>query len=1031
MPLLPFRLHAPFFFSLNKIITIPEKAAVNAASSDNFYCIFSQIKLPLLKDKSRYRISTFLQIQNMYLLGKIMFKKCSDFFESLCKENLEEFGKGTNHLKMLSEQLYSDDTHFLFEILQNAEDAGASEIAFVLRADVLDIYHNGRVFSESDVRAVTQFAQSTKDDLTKIGKFGLGFKSVHAITEAPEIHSDIFHFCIKKYIRPEEIEPKAVNEWTTLFSLPFKETKAEAIYKGLSERLQNFDTRCLLFLKNLEQISFYIGGNDKGRYTKQVTERPNGLLQISLTGKEQQSFIIFQKGTEQQKIDLAFACTDSDKGKTLEKAQDTKLFVWFPTIKETGLHFLLNGNFITTASRESIPENNEHNKALIELAAELLAEALPQIKAAGLCDLSFLQTLPIEAGNFPESSFFCPLFAKIKDILKKEDYLPTAKQSFTSAQRAVIARSGELINLYTPEGKIWLSTAITRDRTPALLNYLEKSLGIEIISPTDFARRIDESFLAIQTDDWFIQFYQFLRAQRDLWSVRTIYKGRGFHKEAGILTTKPIIRLSDNSLYLPEKAFLPIETLIAYPMVKKVLTENEEALKFLKDLGLREPDTVDYIIKTILPKYWQFPNVSDEEYKGDLQQILDVLNSKSLDASSKLKEQLSGLKLIKCEDGIFREAGEVYCSSNLLKAWFKYSSNINFADEALSEKDQIKLGTMTRPDIIPVADYRYRDLAVIAGMGDFFTQLDSENIVTLKDILLQFNSKYPCLFMNDEITLTPSDKNYKNLSKNLLSTAQWILGKDGQFYKPADIVKEDIAESIKEIARLPFEFKTNREKELEEEAAALGKKLVDAERYDKYEAWERQQAAAKQQQEADWIPEVEPTQAIFTENELAAIPERESNPRIAQSRIMDSRNVFSEEYSEPPQPSSKKAKAVGEWGEEAVKGFLITEEGYTEKEIKILNENGNIGTGRDIECWRNGKLEKIIEVKSTENLTDHAFKVSGHQWEVARKEGDLYWLYILFGAGSENPEIVCVQNPIKKWKDGELQADPVNFIIRR
>ena len=41
---------------------------------------------------------------------------------------------------------YNDPSHFIYEMLQNAEDEEAKEVRFVLYEDRLDIYHNGKPF---------------------------------------------------------------------------------------------------------------------------------------------------------------------------------------------------------------------------------------------------------------------------------------------------------------------------------------------------------------------------------------------------------------------------------------------------------------------------------------------------------------------------------------------------------------------------------------------------------------------------------------------------------------------------------------------------------------------------------------------------------------------------------------------------------------------------------------------------------------------------------------------------------------------
>ena len=123
-------------------------------------------------------------------------------YEKIRDENVARYGWDTAVLDLLG-QLYSERTHFIFELIQNAEDAGATELAFELFDDRLEVRHDGRPFTEADVRGVCGVGKSGKSgDLTKIGKFGIGFKSVYAYTRSPRIHSADEHFRIERYVRP-------------------------------------------------------------------------------------------------------------------------------------------------------------------------------------------------------------------------------------------------------------------------------------------------------------------------------------------------------------------------------------------------------------------------------------------------------------------------------------------------------------------------------------------------------------------------------------------------------------------------------------------------------------------------------------------------------------------------------------------------------------------------------------------------------------------------------------------------------------
>ena len=110
-------------------------------------------------------------------------------YEKIREENIARYGWDTAVLDLLG-QLYSERTHFIFELIQNAEDAGATELAFELAADRLELRHDGRPLTEADVRGVCGVGKSGKSgDLTAIGKFGIGFKSVYAYTKSPRVYS--------------------------------------------------------------------------------------------------------------------------------------------------------------------------------------------------------------------------------------------------------------------------------------------------------------------------------------------------------------------------------------------------------------------------------------------------------------------------------------------------------------------------------------------------------------------------------------------------------------------------------------------------------------------------------------------------------------------------------------------------------------------------------------------------------------------------------------------------------------------------
>ena len=73
----------------------------------------------------------------------LLYKQISD-------NNRVKYGTEAERILKIIINQYSDRTHFIYEILQNAEDAGATYIKFHLEKERLVILHNGRPFNEKD-----------------------------------------------------------------------------------------------------------------------------------------------------------------------------------------------------------------------------------------------------------------------------------------------------------------------------------------------------------------------------------------------------------------------------------------------------------------------------------------------------------------------------------------------------------------------------------------------------------------------------------------------------------------------------------------------------------------------------------------------------------------------------------------------------------------------------------------------------------------------------------------------------------------
>src|SRR5262249_40028078 len=106
-------------------------------------------------------------------------------YRAIAEENIQRYGTAIDEYgpQLLADR-YSDRTHFIYELLQNAEDAIGwrlqlgrdieRSVAFHLTREALLFRHSGLPFAEEHVRGICNIGKGTKRrDLTAIGKHGL------------------------------------------------------------------------------------------------------------------------------------------------------------------------------------------------------------------------------------------------------------------------------------------------------------------------------------------------------------------------------------------------------------------------------------------------------------------------------------------------------------------------------------------------------------------------------------------------------------------------------------------------------------------------------------------------------------------------------------------------------------------------------------------------------------------------------------------------------------------------------------------
>ena len=255
--------------------------------------------------------------QITHLAHSLHLTPLSEYFD-ISDDLFEDFGQHEPLVLRLKNILrdYTDGLTIVKELLQNADDAGATEVnlCYDARQHNVDpktllysgmaksygpalIVHNDAVFTDEDFQNITKLAAATKQNKPlKIGKFGVGFCSVYHITDVPSFVSREYLYifdptlqCLEKQIRDKSRPGKrlkftqkiatfsnqlvpfnGLNKFDskkpfkgTMFRFPFRSSSSEISsiqytehhIKELIEDIKKSSSKLLLFLQHVRHIT--------------------------------------------------------------------------------------------------------------------------------------------------------------------------------------------------------------------------------------------------------------------------------------------------------------------------------------------------------------------------------------------------------------------------------------------------------------------------------------------------------------------------------------------------------------------------------------------------------------------------------------------------------------------------------------------------------------------------------------------------------------------------------------------------------
>lgn len=648
---------------------------------------------------------------------------------------------------------YTDPVHFIYELLQNADDANATKVFIRLEKDGFVFRHNGSThFTISDpdkaeeddkrgkyghLNSLTGIGSSTKPSdvkKNKIGKFGIGFKSVFKYTDHPHIYDDIICFALYDYVVPELLttDHPLRNSGETLFYLPFDKanfSKKQA-YSEIEEKLKTLDNP-ILFLHNIQEIEWESATSKGGTYSKELLKSQKykdvvceNIKLHNFSVEDTKELWMFTRKIQLNEGRFPISVGLYIKDGKIDTTARPKVFCFFPTRESLDLCFVMHAPFALIDNREAIKETEAINDKLFEELAILASDALLALRDIGIkekntyIDESIFQIVPLSSKYAYDirDKWYNKFFYHFKDLLTNADIHRAQDGSYVCTKHALkidntlrklLSEDQGSDLLYFKQHEYYYSLIGTHREKYKYVHinlalrrsenfvYYFNLIGLKTLYLEDFVNKFTKRFIQHQSDEWLEKFYHFLTTSG---GQKLLIEGDEYDDDNLSLRNKPIIRDSNGEFLAPYNGnevmiFTPDEGEVdGIRYVDKGLLSNPDFIKVLELLGISTPDIHDIIENSIFPKYEDDYEVEWEEYEKDFKTIFKAYKSSKSDY---FIQQVRDNFPFRSTDDYLIEWKRMRKDTHVLKQLLSDSDTIYVLDSAYYEKlvpqNQLKL----------------------------------------------------------------------------------------------------------------------------------------------------------------------------------------------------------------------------------------------------------------------------------------------------------------------------------------------------
>ena len=280
--------------------------------------------------------------------------------------------------------------HILSELLQNADDAGASQASVTIENDRFIFEHDGHDFTEAHLAStLCRFGYSNKRALHTIGFRGIGFKSTFSLGgNRVELYTPTLAVAFRRarFTEPHWIKVDKLARNVTRVEVPIATTNLRhEVERNLAEWIES--PLSLLFFRTVRKLRI----GEQVVHWESLGPGPVANSEwMALDGKADNQFLLVRSAEEV----FPAEALDEIRQERMVSADDGgdfppcrveivlgakgRLYVVLPTGVETELPFACNAPFIQDPARLKIkdPETSPTNRWLLDRAGRLAATAM-------------------------------------------------------------------------------------------------------------------------------------------------------------------------------------------------------------------------------------------------------------------------------------------------------------------------------------------------------------------------------------------------------------------------------------------------------------------------------------------------------------------------------------------------------------------------------------------------------------------------------------------------------------------------------